>query len=295
MIGVMKRALPWWLKIGAKVALARLPVSGKAWQTLGLFAPGAMHDPAYALSVFERHWRACGGPAPGFTFLELGPGDSLASAVIGKAYGAARGWLVDAGAYASRDMNVYRRLIEAVRAEKPDAPLNALAGAADTEEMLAAAGTRFLENGLEGLRAIPDSSCDMVFSQAVLEHVPLPEFDATMAEFRRILKPDGAASHQIDFRDHLDGRLNNLRFRESTWEAPSFARRSGFYTNRIRPSEMMAAFNRAGFDVETVQERRWEHPPLAREVLDPRFRNLAEDDLLIWDTFVILHPARIAS
>lgn len=292
MIATLKRIMPWWAKIAAKLVLARLPLGGRAWQTLGLFAPGEMRDPAYALSVFERHYRAAGAPAPGFTFLELGPGDSLASAVVGAAFGATQGWLVDAGAYASRDMGVYRRLIEAVRAEKPDAKLlDELAGADDTEGMLAAAHTQFLENGLQSLRTLPDACCDIVFSQAVLEHVPRDEFPATLSEIRRILKPTGAASHQIDFRDHLSSGLNNLRFSDATWESPWFAQRSGFYTNRIRPSEMLKAFRSAGFEVEIMDETRWNDVPIASTALAEPFRDLPSDDLLIRDMFVVLHTA----
>ncbi len=295
MIGALKRALPWWAKIGAKVALARLPLPGRTWQAVGLFAPGEMRDPDYALQVFDGHYRAAGSPAPGFAFLELGPGDSLASAVVGRAYGAARCWLVDAGAYASRDMAVYRRLIATLRAARPGADLDALARARDTAELLAAAGAAFLEDGLASLRTVPDGACDFAFSQAVLEHVPRAEFDATLAELARVLRPGGVASHQIDFRDHLADGLNNLRFRTALWEAPWFARRSGFYTNRLRPSEMTAAFRRAGFAVEVRAARHWRRIPIARGALAPEFRGFDDADLLLRDAHVVLRRAESGS
>lgn len=287
-IAALKRALPWWAKIGAKIVLARLPVTERGWQSLGLFAPGEMRDPDYAISVFDNHYRAAGAPGPGFAFLELGPGDSLASAVVGKAFGAARCWLVDAGAYASRDMALYARLIETLRQARPGADLDALAAARTTEDLLTAADAQFLEEGLASLRTIPDASCDLVFSQAVLEHVPRGEFAATLAEIRRILKPSGVTSHQIDFRDHLAEGLNNLRFRETVWEAPWFARRSGFYTNRLRPSEMLTAFRDAGFAVDVRAERRWERPPIDRAALAAEFRAFGNDDFLIRDIHAVL-------
>ncbi len=81
------RALPWWVKIGAKVVLSRLPFSPRTWQRLGLFSPGGMEDADYARGVFESHFEAAGPLPEGFTYLELGPGDSLATAVIARARG----------------------------------------------------------------------------------------------------------------------------------------------------------------------------------------------------------------
>lgn len=280
--------LPWWAKIAAKLALARLPLGGRTWQSLGLFAPGEMDDPRYALSVFETHFQAAGRPAPGFSFLELGPGDSLASAVIGRAYGAARSWLVDAGAYASRDMDVYRRLVELLRRERPGTALDALAQARDTGALLAASNATYLEHGLASLRAVPDGACDLIFSQAVLEHVPRAEVAATLAEIHRILKPGGVSTHQIDFRDHLGGGLNNLRFSERLWEAPWFARGSGFYTNRLRLSQMTGMMAAAGFDVTVAHASRWDWCPLKGRQLARAFRVMSEEDRVTWEAFVVL-------
>lgn len=284
----LKGLTPWWLRIVLKMAFARLPVGGRTWQRLGLFSPGEMDDPDYACAVFERHYRAAGAPLPGFAFLELGPGDSLASAVIGRAYGARRGWLIDSGAYASRDMGLYRRLAERLEVAHPAADLAPVRAAPDTDAMLAALSVRYLENGLAGLRDVPGGSCDMVFSQAVLEHVPREDFAATMVEIHRILKHGGVSSHKVDFRDHLGGGLNNLRFTDAIWEAPCFARRSGFYTNRLRLSEMTAMMRATGFAVEVAERERWARLPISRPALDLRFRSMSDDDLATWNAFIVL-------
>ena len=42
-----------WSKIAAKMMLARLPVSMRTWHRIGLFVPGFMRDPAYAIDVFS--------------------------------------------------------------------------------------------------------------------------------------------------------------------------------------------------------------------------------------------------
>lgn len=283
----MARRAPWWMKIAGKLVLSRLPLSGAAWQRFGLFSPGAMHDPDYAIAVFEGHFRAAGAPAPEFAFLELGPGDSLASALIGRAHGAAGCWLVDSGAYASRDMAVYRRLSARLGTLHPGADLAAVERAADVDDMLAGLSARYLETGLAGLAEVPDASCDLVFSQAVLEHVPRAEFAATLAEIHRILKPGGVATHQVDFRDHLGGGLDNLRFSGELWEAPWFARRSGFYTNRLRLSEMTGMMEAAGFAVSVDRTSRWDRAPLAADRIAPGLGR-AEGDLRVWEAFIVL-------
>lgn len=271
--------VPWWAKIAAKMTLARLPIPIRAWHRLGLFVPGFMRDPGYAIDVFETHWRRAGSPGPGFTYLELGPGESLATALVAWAYGARGGVLVDAGDFAVRDIANYRPLIARL-AQKPHVrDVRELSGLASLDALLRTVGADVRSDGLAGLKAVPSESVDLIFSQAVLEHVPLGDFAATADELHRIQKPNGVGSHRVDFKDHLQGSLNNLRFSESTWEKPCFARRSGFYTNRLRFSAMRDAFTRAGFSVTVPEQNRWDVLPIARSKMAALFRDLSDDDL----------------
>lgn len=278
-----RAVVPWWAKIAAKIVLSRLPMSGAAWQKLGLFSPGFMLDADYAIGVFHHHYEQAGSPESGFTFLELGPGDSLATAAIAWAHGAAGGWLVDAGAYASRDIAVYRSLFARLVARRTELNLRRdpreLDGCQSVDALLALTSTIYREDGLQGLRSVPAGSVDLVLSQATLEHVPRGEFAASMAELYRVMKPGAVATHQIDFRDHLGGSLHNLRFADATWEQPWFARRSGFYTNRLRLSEIVAAMTAAKLSVETVSRDQWQTPPVARRRLAKQFHGLTDDDL----------------
>jgi predicted SAM-dependent methyltransferase len=145
----------------------------------------------------------------------------------------------------------------------------------------------YRSDGLAGLRSLPTASMDLIFSQAVLEHVRAGEFDETMRECRRILKPGGAFTNQVDLRDHLGGELNNLRFDRARWESNLFVR-SGFYTNRIRYSDMLGRFRAAGFAVEKVQTVGWERLPTPRQALAPEFRALSDEELCISSFFVVL-------
>jgi SAM-dependent methyltransferase len=278
-----RAALPWWAKIAGKLVLSRLPVSGRGWQKLGLFSPGFMLDPGYAVTVFRQHFERAGSPVAGFTFLELGPGDSLATAAVAWAHGAAGGWLVDAGAYAARDIAAYRPLFAKLGAVRDELRLprdgRELNRCASVDELLAVTHVTYREDGLAGLCAVPAGSVDLVLSQATLEHVPRGEFAATMSALHRLMKPGAVASHQVDFKDHLGASLHNLRFADALWERPWFARRSGFYTNRLRLSEVVAALAAAGFTVEIAGRTQWETVPLPRDRLARQFRDLSDDDL----------------
>jgi len=285
----MRAAIPWPAKIAAKLVLSRLPVPYGWWKRFGLFEHGHMDDPAYGEAVFLRHFRRAGAAAePGFTCLELGPGDSLFSAVLAKAYGAGASWLVDTGAFAVRDMAAYHGLARHLQAEHLPAPPDPALASLDA--LLAYCNARYLTDGLAALAAVSTASIDLLWSQAVLEHIRKREFDAVMHETRRVLKPRGVASHRVDLRDHLAGALNNLRFSELLWESDWMAR-SGFYTNRLGYDEMIERFRAAGFAVEIVGVERWRHLPTARRSLAAPFRDRPEDTLLVSGFDVLLRPA----
>jgi hypothetical protein len=271
--------VPWWAKIAGKFALARLPVPMQAWHRIGLFAPGFMRDPDYAIRVFETHWRRAGAPAPGFTYLELGPGESLATALVAWAFGASGGTLVDSCDVAVRDIAAYRPLLAKLTLRSGARDVRELHTCDSVDSLLAVVNARVRTDGLHGLASLPSDSVDLIFSQAVLEHIPLADFAATARELHRLQRPSGIASHRIDFKDHLQASLNNLRFTETFWEQPWFARRSGFYTNRLRFSDMTATFESAGFAVTLLAQDRWDSIPLPREILAPAFRELSDSDL----------------
>ncbi|MBT5459570.1 MAG: class I SAM-dependent methyltransferase, partial [Rhodospirillaceae bacterium] len=196
-------------------------------------------------------------------------------------------WLVDAGDFARKDMDIYRSIAAHLRSRGITVP--DLGNVADAPAMLSQCRARYLTNGLAGLRAIPDSSVDFIWSQAVLEHVRKHEFADTMKELRRVLKPNGACSHRIDLRDHLSAGLNNLRFSDRFWEGEFFAS-SGFYTNRISFAEMLTIFKTAGFRVDIGQVDRWNVPPLPRGKMARQFQQRTADDLVVSGFNVVLRP-----
>jgi SAM-dependent methyltransferase len=286
----LQTSLPWYGKVGAKLLLARLPAGYALWRRLGLFRHGAMDRPSYALQVFRTHFGRANfaNKGRGFVGLELGPGDSLFSALIAYAHGATHCYLIDTGQYAEDSVPPYREMVAALRAEALRTPS---IDAVDTiQEILQATGATYGTDGLAALRRIPDRSVDFVWSQAVLEHIRRRDFSAVMTELRRILRTDGVCSHRVDLQDHLGGQLNNLRFPEWFWEDEVVAR-SGFYTNRLRFEEMLGLFREAGFAPDVITVERWPALPTPRKKLAKRFRDMSDEELRVSAFDVILTPA----
>lgn len=278
--------IPWWGKICAKVLLSRFSFGYAVWQRLGLFRHGQMDSSAYAIRVFNSHAERSGflGSLNGKTLVEMGPGDSIATAIIAKAYGA-RAILVDAGAFVRADIEPCLELVRALRGLGLQAP--DLSACRTIDDVLVQCEARYMTEGLTSLQQIEGRSVDLIFSQAVLEHVRKHEFLKTMRECRRILRLEGICSHQVDLRDHLGGALNNLRFSEKIWES-NFFTSSGFYTNRIQFNRMLDWFSEAGFRTEVCEIRRWNALPTSRNRLASEFNKLSDDELNVSGFDVLL-------
>jgi len=242
----------------------------------------------YVRGVFEKHRRFIGGALPsGFTMVELGPGDSVGSALFACGAGAARSYLVDVGSFAVRDVSIYRAMSRHGREAGYAIPN--LARARTLDDVLAECSATYLTGGLRSFADIPTGSVDFLWSNSAVQHVRRDEIPLLCSEMRRVLKAEGVASHTIDFTDMLGGALNHLRVPSWLWESGAFAR-SGIYTNRARCSEMLEAFQRAGFATEVVTVKRWPSLPTRRGSMAQPFRSMPEDDLLVFHLDVVLRP-----
>ncbi len=113
------------------------------------------------------------------------------------------------------------------------------------------------------------------------------EFLSTLKELRRIQKSDGAGSHCINMHDLIGGGANDLRFSSRAWESRLMAD-AGFYTNRIRYSEMLRLFKEVGFEPDVTRVLRWDKLPIPRKRMASEFSVLSDDDLLTYAWDVIL-------
>src|SRR6185437_7159361 len=249
--------VPWWLRISAKLILARLPVPYRWWRRLGVFRHGCLATDVEQRGKWFLLHRANHrdiAAAPLCNVVEIGPGDSVATALFARGFGAERVWLVDVGRFATEDPAHYRAALARVTAlggTPPEVP-----APGGIEAVLAATDTAYLTGGIASLAGIADDSIDLIFSSAVLEHIRRDEFDRFLHESFRILRPGGIGSHLVDLADHLGGGLNHLRFSRRVWEHRVMAG-SGFYTNRLRHAQMCRRAAACGFSVTVTELTRW--------------------------------------
>ncbi len=295
---MIKKILPWWLKIASKIILSRLPVPYSLWKKLGIFVNGNANNCQVAYDTFLSCANNAGVllfkngiphfpilESREFKVLELGPGDSLFSGLVANALGSNKTWLVDAKQTALKDVNKYIHMSEFIETKGLKAA--DLSSCKDINDVLKQSSSVYLTDGVKSLNKIPDKSIDFCFSHAVLEHIDLNDFPKLVTELRRILKNTGRSYHIVDLKDHLDFSLNNLRFSQKQWEGALF-KKSGFYTNRIRFSQMTTMFEEAGFKVSCPIIKKWNCLPIQKNKLHPQFRSFSEEDLCISEFGMLL-------
>lgn len=273
--------IPWWAKIAIKLVMARVPVGYRVWNRLGVFRHGEMDRNLTRVidgwDHFRGLYRSLSGRSPR-SVVEIGPGDSVGRALCAAAEGVERLWLIDAGDFATPDPAHYRAVAAALASAGRAGP--SLDGADDRTAILERCGAAYLHQGVASFAAIPDEAVDFIFSDVVLEHLPRAEFPRFMAEMHRVLRPGGIAIHSVDLHDHLGGRLESLRFPAWFWEHPAVAG-SGFYTNRLRVSDIEAMAARAGFATAIPWAKRWPRLPTRRGALHRDFQRFSDEELQV--------------
>ena len=280
----------WWARIAAKLLLSRLPIPYRFWRRVGLFRHGEMNNPQRAIDTFVKYFdlaRKHQTLRPNFTSLELGPGDSLLSGFVANAYGASRTWMLDAGNFAETTVEAVGELSSLL--EQRGKSLTDFDSNRSFDATLDAAGVTYLTGGISSMQHIPSDQVDFCWSQVVLEHVYREEFPMLLSELRRVMSSAGVSVHSIDFRDHLGGGLNNLRLSNYFWES-RLGRTSGFYTNRLRPQEILNLMTAAGFDIEVVNATKWPSMPISRHQLAKQFQHLDDSDFMVAEIEVVMRP-----
>src|ERR1700733_1910224 len=109
--------VPWQLKIAAKVILSRVPVSHRLLNRAGIFKTNEMENAGYAIGVFHRHFQNAlfARKDKPFVALELGPGQSVSSMLIARAYGACATYEVDITRFVTNNIEQYRVLENCLR------------------------------------------------------------------------------------------------------------------------------------------------------------------------------------
>ncbi len=240
---------------------------------------------------------------------ELGPGDSLGIGLAALLSGAERYTALDAIAHASlsRNVRVFDELVELFQNRAPipgadefpaiEPVLDSWAFPHDTlpgerlEASLAPGRLQRLREAIEGPdptrgpvryfapwddeSVIRPGSVDLIFSQAVLEHVA--DLAPTYAALHAWLRPGGLMTCQVDFKCHgtaptWDGHWSYgpLMWRLIRGAKPFLLNREPLSTHRSLLSE-------SGFDIR-CQIRAEQEPSLPAAKLARRFRRLTDED-----------------
>jgi len=272
--------MKWAMKLGAKVLLSKLPIPYSFWKTLGIFKHGNMDNISYSFNIFNIHlneFRKNNNLLNPNVILELGCGDSVASAVIAASHGIEKIYIIDKGSFACKDISFYKKLTIFLKESGLNPPV--ILEDYSFDDVLKICNASYLTSGLKSLNSIKDGEIDFIYSHSVLEHVRKSELAETLAELYRITKLGGSASHTIDYQDHLSKALNNLRFPENIWESNIFAS-SGFYTNRVPAVTLHKLFASTGFNIIAEQFGKWPELPTPRSQISKEFNSYSNNDLL---------------
>lgn len=135
------------------------------------------------------------------------------------------------------------------------------------------------------LPQIEEASLDLIFSQAVLEHVD--SLEETYRAMFAWLKPGGYASHVIDFRAHGRSPFWNGHWAYSDWQWKWVRGKREFLLNREPLSTHLLLAKKVGFEL-LLTERNQGHHGLEVSALAPRFRRMDTADAQTSGVFLIL-------
>lgn len=276
----------------------------------------------YCYSVWLRHlakikkFNAIAGGRLGIV-LELGPGDSIGTGLAALLCGANRYIAVDAVQHANlkRNLQVFERLIELFRigtpipdhTELPEVkPLlddyrlpayvprsigverqNAIADALRDPKNRNAIVTYVRQTEAE--QTISSGSVDLIFSQAVLEHVD--DLVTVYSNCFAWLRPGGIMSHQIDFKSHGTSREWNGHwvYPDSIWHLIRGNR--PYLLNREPCSTHLGMLDENGFQI-VVEERSRLSSRLQRSQLATQFQNMSQEDLTTSDVYIVAQKVK---
>lgn len=277
---LIKQAIPWKLRYFIKLQEAkgyiRLPGSIKQFRSVEEYND-AFYRALRLLKIENFQGKAV---------CELGPGQHLLHPFLEYQMGAREEVLLEIDDFANVDSHVIPEGLELKNGYKAIRSLPAQGAGESWRSYLMKINAQYKTNGLQGYKELADNSIDYVFSFAVFEHIRKKEFIDTLNEIYRFLRDGGVAYQMVDYRDHLGGKKNHLRFPEFVWEDKDHYNMDN-YTNRISCSEMCRMMGEAGFRIVKVKKRHFRKPPINRCALDKSFANMDEEDLLTAEAVIV--------
>lgn len=222
----------------------------------------------------------------GKTVCEMGPGQFLTNAFLEYQMGANREILLEIADFAKINAPA-DQVVFLLRDGYPKVRNLPEMDADETRESyLSKINAVYSTSGLAGYQEVADNEVDCVFSVAVLEHVRKKEFVKTLQEVWRFMRVGGVTCHQVDFRDHLGGGKNQLRFSSAVWEDDAHYKMDN-YTNRLSCTEMVHMMENAGFKIIKVNRKMYRTCPLQRKYLAAEFADISDEDLMTAGALII--------
>jgi len=130
---------------------------------------------------------------------------------------------------------------------------------------------------------IENGSVDMIYSQAVLEHVE--DLPGTYKAMRLWLKPNGYMSHQIDLKCHGLATEWNGHWAHSDLMWKLIKGRRPYLLNREPHSKHVELLKSEGFEIKCDKIIK-SKSNLTRSALAPRFKYIDDEDLMISGTCI---------
>lgn len=139
------------------------------------------------------------------------------------------------------------------------------------------------------LPQIDEASLDLIFSQAVLEHVD--SLEETYRAMFAWLKPGGYASHVIDFGAHGRSPFWNGHWAYSDWQWNQVRGKREFLLNREPLSAHLGLAKKVGFELLLIKREQAPHG-LETPALALRFRKMDATDALTSGVYLILQKPK---
>jgi hypothetical protein len=165
------------------------------------------------------------------------------------------------------------------------------------EDLLAVFGITYLAPVPDSaVASMPAESFDLLYTIAVLEHVPPAELETILDGQQHVLRPGGRAYHDIGLGDHFTGVDSSITFANflqfDGWMWRCLGENRFAYHNRLRRSDFSRLFASRGFSEEWSEGRidARSQEQLVTGELKPaqRYAGYAIDDLATWRLAVVL-------
>jgi SAM-dependent methyltransferase len=125
-----------------------------------------------------------------------------------------------------------------------------------SRSIFSAAGITYVAPCNAGATQWPSGSMDLITSNNVFEHVPVPGLLALFAEAKRLLRPGGSVLHCVNCGDHYAyadkniSQVNYFRFSDQEWRRWN---NSIQYQNRLRPIDFIEMAENGGLRVGSAE------------------------------------------